>query len=94
MAPPGSDATKESAISAPLTAAVKKSFGGFEPMKKAVSDAATGVFGSGWAWLCLQADGALIVATTANQDNPLMGTAVTKAPECTPILGVDVWEHA
>ncbi|GBF90765.1 hypothetical protein Rsub_03066 [Raphidocelis subcapitata] len=94
LAPPGSAATKEASLSAPLAAAVQKSFGGFEPMKKAVSDAAMGVFGSGWAWLCLQADGALVVATTANQDNPLMGTGISKAPDCTPILGIDVWEHA
>jgi superoxide dismutase, Fe-Mn family len=53
-----------------------------------------GVFGSGWAWACVSRDGSILVTTTANQDNPLMGAAVSKAPECTPILGLDVWEHA
>jgi Fe-Mn family superoxide dismutase len=63
-------------------------------MKKNVSDAAMGVFGSGWAWVCLAPDGQLITVTTANQDNPLMGTEVSGAPACTPIFGIDVWEHA
>jgi Fe-Mn family superoxide dismutase len=59
-----------------------------------VSDAAVGVFGSGWAWLGVLPGGGLAVTTTANQDNPLMGTAVTKALDVIPILGIDVWEHA
>ncbi|KIZ00576.1 superoxide dismutase, Fe-Mn family [Monoraphidium neglectum] len=76
--------------------AIKKAFpnGGFEALKKNVSDAAVGVFGSGWAWLGVLPGGGLAVTTTANQDNPLMGTAVTKALDVIPILGIDVWEHA
>lgn len=62
-------------------------------MKKNVSEAGMKVFGSGWSWLCVDAAGKLLVTSTANQDNPLMG-AVSKAPMCTPILGIDVWEHA
>ncbi|EFJ47551.1 superoxide dismutase [Mn] [Volvox carteri f. nagariensis] len=53
---------------------------------------ADGHFGSGWSWLCVQSDGGLRILDTANQDNPLMG--VVLADPCTPILGIDVWEHA
>lgn len=94
MATPGSAATQDKSVSAPLAAAIKKSFGGLPGLKKNMTDTAMGVFGSGWAWLCVAADGKLLVTTTANQDNPLMGRTVSKAPECTPILGIDVWEHA
>ncbi|MCA9266329.1 MAG: superoxide dismutase, partial [Planctomycetales bacterium] len=62
-------------------------FGAFDAFKEAFTEAATGRFGSGWAWLSLDRDGKLIVESTANQDSPLMSGR-------TPILGLDVWEHA
>lgn len=66
-------------------------FGSFEAMKEEFNKAATTRFGSGWAWLCKKADGSLCICSTANQDNPMMDIA-----ECpgTPIIGLDVWEHA
>jgi superoxide dismutase, Fe-Mn family len=66
-------------------------FGSFEAMKEEFNKAATTRFGSGWAWLCKKADGSLCVCSSPNQDNPLMDIA-----ECpgTPIIGLDVWEHA
>lgn len=65
-------------------------FGGFEKFKEEFSNAAKTRFGSGWAWLCKKSDGSLAVCSTPNQDNPLMPFC-----ECgTPILGIDVWEHA
>ena len=74
-----------------LAQAVVKDFGSFEDFKTAFSNAAATQFGSGWAWLCVQSGGKLEVCATPNQDNPLM-------PEVgcggTPILGIDVWEHA
>lgn len=74
-----------------IAAAINAEFGSFEDFKKNFSDAAATRFGSGWAWLCVDANGKLCVCSTANQDNPLMDIA-----ECpgTPILGLDVWEHA
>ncbi|MDG1296849.1 MAG: superoxide dismutase [Saprospiraceae bacterium] len=71
--------------------AINATFGSFEDFKSEFAKAAATRFGSGWAWLCVQADGSLCVCSTANQDNPMMDTA-----ECpgTPILGLDVWEHA
>ena len=71
--------------------AINTAFGSFENFKSEFAKAAATRFGSGWAWLCVQADGSLCVCSTANQDNPMMDTA-----ECpgTPILGLDVWEHA
>jgi len=71
--------------------AINAAFGSFEDFKSEFAKAAATRFGSGWAWLCVQADGSLCVCSTANQDNPMMDTA-----ECpgTPILGLDVWEHA
>lgn len=91
---PDSPPTKEAALSPALAAALKKAFGSFAAAKKNVSDAGTALFGSGFVWLCVEKGGGLLVVTTANQDNPLMGKEVTKAPECTPILGLDVWEHS
>lgn len=74
-----------------LAQAIVKDFGSFEDFKSAFSNAAATQFGSGWAWLCVQPGGKLEVCATPNQDNPLM-------PEVgcggTPILGIDVWEHA
>jgi len=74
-----------------LADAINKSFGSLENFKTAFSDAAKTRFGSGWAWLIIKADNSLSVCSTPNQDNPLMDIAETKG---TPILGLDVWEHA
>ncbi|MCE2963453.1 MAG: superoxide dismutase [Chitinophagales bacterium] len=70
---------------------IKEQFGSFEAMKEEFNKAAATRFGSGWAWLCKKADGSLCICSTPNQDNPLMDIA-----ECpgTPIIGLDVWEHA
>jgi len=72
-----------------LAAAIDSAFGSFDAFKEAFSKAAATRFGSGWAWLCLN-DGKLEVCSTANQDNPIMGLGCGG----TPILGLDVWEHA
>ena len=73
-----------------LANAINSSFGSFEQFKKQFSDAAATRFGSGWAWLILS-NGKLEVTSTPNQDNPLMDVSEKKG---TPILGLDVWEHA
>jgi Fe-Mn family superoxide dismutase len=73
-----------------LAEAIKSTFGSFEDLKTKVSEAGATRFGSGWAWLIV-ADGKLAVTSTPNQDNPLMDIAEVKG---TPILGIDVWEHA
>lgn len=70
-----------------LAAAINAAFGSFEAFKDAFSKAAATRFGSGWAWLYVQDDGSLAVSSTPNQDTPLMDGN-------TPILGLDVWEHA
>lgn len=75
-----------------LAGAIDQAFGSFDAFKQKFEDAAKTRFGSGWAWLVVQ-NGELAVVSTANQDNPLMGEAVSGASG-TPILGVDVWEHA
>ncbi len=67
--------------------AILKSFGNFEQFKTEFQKAALGRFGSGWAWLNLDANKKLIIVSTANQDSPL-------SDKQTPILGIDVWEHA
>ena len=74
-----------------LAAAIKGKFGSFDAFKNEFSNAAATRFGSGWAWLCVDPKKELCVCSTPNQDNPMMDIA-----ECpgTPILGLDVWEHA
>lgn len=74
-----------------LASAIDAAFGSFDAFKDEFSKAAATRFGSGWAWLCVKADGKLAVCSTPNQDNPLMDIAECKG---TPILGLDVWEHA
>ena len=74
-----------------LAAAIDKAFGSFDKFKEQFNAAAATRFGSGWAWLVKQSNGELVVTSTANQDNPLMDIADVKG---TPILGLDVWEHA
>ena len=69
--------------------AINTAFGSFDAFKDAFSNAAASQFGSGWAWLCVK-DGSVSVCSTANQDNPLMLGCCGG----TPILGLDVWEHA
>ena len=73
-----------------LATAIEKDFGSFDEFKSKFSSAAGTRFGSGWAWLCTDNQGNLEVCSTANQDNPLMPGECGK----TPILGLDVWEHA
>ena len=70
--------------------AIETDLGGFDAFKEAFAKAAATRFGSGWAWLCVK-DGKLEICSTANQDNPLMSGI---GCEGTPILGLDVWEHA
>ncbi len=74
-----------------LAEAINAEFGSFEAFKTKFNDAAANRFGSGWAWLSVKADKSLCVCSSANQDNPLMD--VHDCPG-TPILGLDVWEHA
>ena len=74
-----------------LKAAIDKAFGSFDEFKTAFAKAAATQFGSGWAWLCVHSDGSVKVCSTANQDNPLMPGIGCQG---TPILGIDVWEHA
>lgn len=79
--------------SGPIADAINKAFGSFDSFKEAFSKAAATRFGSGWAWLIKKADGSLAVTSTPNQDNPLMDV-VDEAERGTPLLGLDVWEHA
>ncbi len=72
-----------------LAEAIKASFGSFASFKEEFAKAGATRFGSGWAWLCVEG-GKLVVCSTANQDNPLMGEGCNG----TPILAMDVWEHA
>jgi superoxide dismutase, Fe-Mn family len=74
-----------------LAAAIDSTFGSFDNLKAEFKKAGIGRFGSGWAWLIVKADGSLAITSTPNQDNPLMDVAEAKG---TPILGLDVWEHA
>ncbi|MBW3469339.1 superoxide dismutase [Arthrospiribacter ruber] len=74
-----------------LAAEIDKKFGSFDAFKEEFNKAAATRFGSGWAWLCVDESKELCVCSTPNQDNPLMDVAEKKG---TPILGLDVWEHA
>tara|TARA_R110001592_G_scaffold219477_1_gene473701 strand:+ start:84944 stop:85552 length:609 start_codon:yes stop_codon:yes gene_type:complete len=74
-----------------LAEAINAAYGSFEKFKDAFSNAAATQFGSGWAWLSVKAGGSVEVSSTANQDNPLMDVVEHRG---TPILGLDVWEHA
>ncbi|MCP9755391.1 superoxide dismutase [Lacihabitans sp. CCS-44] len=81
---------KASTPSDALMAMINRDFGSLEKMQSDFNAAATSRFGSGWAWLIVQ-DNKLKICSTPNQDNPLMDVAEVKG---TPILGLDVWEHA
>ena len=70
---------------------INNTFGDFEQMKAQFNKAGATQFGSGWAWLTVSAEGKLEISSTPNQDNPLMDCAKVKG---TPVLGLDVWEHA
>jgi Fe-Mn family superoxide dismutase len=72
--------------------AIEAELGGFDKFKADFSQAGATRFGSGWAWLCVKEDGKLAICSTPNQDNPLMD--VVDGCKGTPILGMDVWEHA
>ncbi len=74
-----------------LAEAINKAFGSFDEFKTQFAQAASTRFGSGWAWLCVKDDKTLAICSTANQDNPLMDISECKG---TPVLGLDVWEHA
>ncbi|MGB4399988.1 MAG: superoxide dismutase [Daejeonella sp.] len=79
------------APSGDLAKAIDEAFGSFDEFKKKFAEAGATRFGSGWAWLSVGSDGKVQVSSTPNQDNPLMDIAEVKG---TPILGMDVWEHA
>lgn len=77
-----------------VASAIDTAFGGFDAFKTQFAAACTGRFGSGWAWLCWDKEAKkLAICSTPNQDNPLMGKAIAGCGG-TPILGLDVWEHA
>lgn len=78
-------------LSGELADAINAEFGSFDGFKDAFSKAAATQFGSGWAWLCVHPGGKVEVCSTPNQDNPLMPGVTCGG---TPILGIDVWEHA
>ena len=88
-----------------ILSAIENTFGSFDSFKEEFSKSAATRFGSGWAWLCVNKSKQLCVCSTANQDNPLMDINCCDSPDsccgggknankCTPILGLDVWEHA
>mmetsp|Transcript_13287 Transcript_13287/g.40210 ORF Transcript_13287/g.40210 Transcript_13287/m.40210 type:complete len:218 (+) Transcript_13287:166-819(+) len=78
--------------SSELKSAIDTAFGSLDEAKSKFNAAAAGRFGSGWAWLSIKDDGSLFISSTPNQDNPLQSAIVQEAG--TPILGLDVWEHA
>jgi Fe-Mn family superoxide dismutase len=86
-------AAKSGAPSEKLGGAIVSTFGSMDNFKKAFGEAAAKRFGSGWAWLVLQ-NGKLKITSTPNQDNPFMKGLVPDADLGTPVLGIDVWEHA
>ncbi|TCO06119.1 Fe-Mn family superoxide dismutase [Natronoflexus pectinivorans] len=86
MAPGGQGEPSEE-----LKNAINRTFGTMDAFKEKFNNAALTQFGSGWSWLLVKEDGSLAVSGTANQDNPLMDTEKVRG---TPILGLDVWEHA
>jgi len=79
------------AASPEFTQAIVNNFGSNEELIKQLKEAGAKQFGSGWSWLVVTPEGKLVVTSTANQDNPLMPNAVVKG---TPVIGIDVWEHA
>ncbi|MCU0750600.1 MAG: superoxide dismutase [Akkermansiaceae bacterium] len=81
------------APSGDLAAAIDKAFGSYDAFKEAFAKAGATRFGSGWAWLVKKDDGSLAGCSTANQDCPCMGAAIAGC-DGTPLLGLDVWEHA
>lgn len=91
MAPPGKGGG--GAPTGALGEAIAKAFGSFDGFKEKFAAAAAGRFGSGWAWLCVMPDKTLAICSTPNQDSPFMGKALAGC-DGTPILGLDVWEHA
>jgi Fe-Mn family superoxide dismutase len=86
MTPKGQGAPKGK-----LAEAINNKFGSFDGFKEKFGQAAATRFGSGWAWLIINSNNELEITSTANQDNPLMNTEAVRG---TPILGLDVWEHA
>lgn len=88
MAPDGQGGTP----SRDLLSAINANFGSIAAMRAKFNQAAAGRFGSGWAWLIRRSDGSLAITSTANQDNPLMD--LPGIERGTPLLGLDVWEHA
>lgn len=90
MAPEGATGS----VSAALASEIETTFGSMEDFQDTFSNAAGSQFGSGWAWLVVRSDGSLVVTNTPNQDNPLMLGLVPEEEYGTPILGLDVWEHA
>ncbi len=74
-----------------LLEAINQQYGSLDSLKNLINEAAATRFGSGWAWLSIDKDNKLFISTTANQDNPLMNISEQQG---TPILGIDVWEHA
>lgn len=82
---------KNTKPSAELEKAINETFGSLEALKEKLNTAASTRFGSGWAWLSVDKDKKLVVSSSANQDNPLMDISENKG---TPILAIDVWEHA
>jgi len=91
MKPVNKDSSASNAPSGNIAEAINTAFGNFEDFKKKFTEAATTRFGSGWAWLYVNAERKLAIGSTPNQDNPLMDMADIKG---TPVLALDVWEHA